>query len=311
MKNLIRSFLGFLGASQKAERPEPASFLPEVAETREETPAERKLTHGEESARYLSEITNHSIHLSELAGEQAQAGDIDAAIETARGIGSALFTPPPCGRLRSPRQGRDKSAKPSRRYDASTTPTIKWKRSSTSPPCRAVPPLLIASHALNAALEAIEEIRDEKSLSEKAWMSVMDLAEAGDFTAAVQSAREIGDPAWRSWALQEIATGQAKAGDFPPLSTPQAASARRCTAPGRIGISPWRRRKTGKSTPPRIPRAAWKTPKTASRRWRPSKSTRRKRVAQRLAPSRAAEIAELVAEPVFPSIFFIPLPFSR
>ncbi|MCY3823420.1 MAG: hypothetical protein OXG62_06075, partial [Nitrospinae bacterium] len=80
MRNIFRSFMRLLGSSQKAERPEPASFLPKVAETREETPAERKLTHGEESARYLSEITNHSIHLSELASEQAQAGDIDAAI---------------------------------------------------------------------------------------------------------------------------------------------------------------------------------------------------------------------------------------
>ena len=77
------------------------------------------------------------------------------------------------------------------------------------------PAAAIASHTLNAALEAVEEIRDEKSLSENAWRSAMDLAEAGHFTAAVQSAREIGDPAWRSWALQEIATGQADAGDFP------------------------------------------------------------------------------------------------
>jgi len=37
----------------------------------------------------------------------------------------------------------------------------------------------------------------------------------GDFTAAVQAAREIGDPFRRSWALQEIATSRANTRDFP------------------------------------------------------------------------------------------------
>lgn len=215
MRNLIRSFLGFLGVSQKAERPEPASFLPEVAETQEETPAERKLTHGEENARFLSEITNRSIHLSELAGSQAQAGDIDAAIETARGIGSALFYASALREIAiaQTRVGQISEAiETIRRIDDPDDQMEALKHFSA---VQSGPAAGIASHALNIALEAIEEIRDEKSLSEKAWRSAMDLAEAGDFTAAVQNAREIGDPAWRSWALQEIATGQAKAKDFP------------------------------------------------------------------------------------------------
>ena len=91
MRNIFRSFMRFLGASREAEETAPASFLPESAEIREETPDGRELTPEDQNTRFLSEVTNHSIHLSELAGSQAQAGDIEGAIETARGIGSALF----------------------------------------------------------------------------------------------------------------------------------------------------------------------------------------------------------------------------
>ena len=207
MKNLIRSFKRFLGGSREVEETAPASFLPESAEIREETPEA-------ENTRFLSEITNRSIHLSELAGEQAQAGDIDAAIDTARGIGSALFY---ASALRDiaiaqARAGQISEAiETIRRID---DPDDRMEALKHFSAVQSGPAAAIASHTLNAALEAVEEIRDEKSLSEKAWRSVMDMAEAGDFTAAVQAAREIGDPAWRSWALQEIATAQAKARDF-------------------------------------------------------------------------------------------------
>ena len=208
MRNIFRSFTRIFRASREAEEPAPASFLPESAEIREETPEAG-------NARFLSEIVNRSIHLSELAGEQAKAGDIDAAIETARGIGSSLFYASALREIAiaQTRVGQISEAiETIRRIDDPDDQMEALKHFSA---VQSGPAAAIASHALNAALEAIEEIRDEKSLSEKAWMSVMDLAEAGDFTAAVQSAREIGDPAWRSWALQEIATGQAKAGDFP------------------------------------------------------------------------------------------------
>ena len=205
----------FLGASPEAEEQAPASFLPDSAEIREETLDGRELTPEDESARFLSEITNRSIHLSELAGSQAQAGDIDAAIETARGIGNALFYASALREIAiaQARAGHISEAIDTiRRIDDPDDQMEALKHFSA---VQSGPAAAIASHTLNAALEAIEEIRDEKSLSEQAWRSVMDLAESGDFTAAVQNAREIGDPAWRSWALQEIATGQANAGDFP------------------------------------------------------------------------------------------------
>ena len=208
MRSIIRSFMRLLGASREAEETAPASFLADNAEIREETPEA-------ENARFLNEITSHSIHLSELSSSQAKAGDIEAAIETARGIGNALFY---ASALRDiaiaqARAGQITEAiETIRRIDDPDDQMEALKHFSA---VQSGPAAAIASHALNAALEAIEEIRDEKNISEKTWRCAMDLAEAGDFTAAVQSAREIGDPAWRSWALQEIATGQAKAGDFP------------------------------------------------------------------------------------------------
>ncbi len=207
MKNLIRSFKRFLGGSPEAEETAPASFLPESAEIREETPEAA-------NTRFLSEIVSRSIHLSELAHSQAQAGDIDAAIETARGIGSSLFYASALREIAiaQARAGHISEAiETIRRIDDPDDQKEALKHFSA---VQSGPAAAIASHAMNAAMEAIEEIRDEKSLSEKAWRSVMDMAEAGDFTAAVQSAREIRDPAWRSWALQEIATAQAKARDF-------------------------------------------------------------------------------------------------
>lgn len=207
MRNILRSLMRFLGGSREVEESAPPSFLPESAEIREETPEA-------ENTRFLSEITNRSIHLSELAGEQAQAGDIDAAIETARGIGSSLFYASALREIAiaQARAGHISEAiETIRRID---DPDDRMEALKHFSAVQSGPAAAIASHAMNAAMEAIEEIRDEKSLSEKAWRSVMDMAEAGDFTAAVQAAREIGDPAWRSWALQEIATGQAKAGDF-------------------------------------------------------------------------------------------------
>ena len=208
MRNIFRSFKRFLGSSREAEETAPASFLPESADIPEETPEA-------ESARFLSELVNRSIHLGELASEQAKAGDIDAAIETARGIGSALFY---ASALRDiaiaqARAGQISEAiETIRRID---DPDDRMEALKHFSAFQSGPAAAIASHTLNAALEAVEEIHDEKSVSEKAWRSVMGMAEAGDFTAAVQAAREIGDPAWRSWALQEIATGQAKARDFP------------------------------------------------------------------------------------------------
>ena len=207
--------MGFLRTSHEVEEPAPASFLPESAETREETPTERELTHEEKNAQFLSEVTNHSIHLSELAGSQAKAGDIEGAIETARGIGSALFYASALREIAiaQARAGHISEAiETIRRIDDPDDQMEALKHFSA---VQSGPAAAIASHTLNAALEAIEEIRDEKNLSEEAWRSVMELAEAGDFTTAVQGAREIGDPSWRSWALQEIATGQANARDFP------------------------------------------------------------------------------------------------
>ena len=214
MRNILRSFMRFLGGSREAEEQAPASFLPESAEIREETLDGRELTPEAETTRFLSEITNRSIHLSELAGSQAQAGDIDAAIKTARGIGSALFYASALREIAiaQARTGQISEAiETIRRIDDPDDQMEALKHFSA---IQSGPAAAIASHTLNAALEAIEEIRDEKSLSEKAWRSVMGMAEAGHFTAAVQSAREIGDPAWRSWALQEIATVQANAKDF-------------------------------------------------------------------------------------------------
>ena len=214
MKNMFRSFMRLLGASPEAEETAPTSFLPDSAETREETLDGRESTPEAENARFLSEITNRSIHLSELAGSQAKAGDIDAAIETARGIGSALFYASALREIAiaQTRAGQITEAiETIRRIDDPDDQMEALKHFSA---VQSGPGAIIASHTMNIALEAIEEIRDEKSLSEKAWLSVMDMAGAGDFTAAVQNAREIGDPAWRSWALQEIATGQADAGDF-------------------------------------------------------------------------------------------------
>ncbi len=215
MRNIFRSLMRFMGNSSEAEEKPPASFLPESAEIREETLDGRELTPEAEISRFLSEITNRSIHLSELAGSQAQAGDIDAAIETARGIGSALFYASALREIAiaQTRAGQISEAiETIRRIDDPDDQMQALKHFSA---IQSGPAAAIASHTLNAALEAIEEIRDEKSLSENAWRSVMGMAEAGDFTAAVQNAREIGDPAWRSWALQEIATVQANAGDFP------------------------------------------------------------------------------------------------
>ena len=207
MRGIIRSLTRFFGASREAEETAPASFLPDSAEIREETPEA-------ENTRFLSEITNRSIHLSELAGSQAKAGDIDAAIETARGIGSALFYASALREIAiaQARAGHISEAiETIRRIDDPDDQMEALKHFSA---IQSGPGAIIASHTMNIALEAVEEIRDEKSLSQKAWLRVMDLAEAGDFTAAVQGAREIGDPAWRSWALQEIATCQAKAKDF-------------------------------------------------------------------------------------------------
>ncbi len=215
MRNIFRSLMRFMGNSSEAEEQAPASFLPESAEIQEETLDGRELTPGAEITRFLSEITNRSIHLSELAGSQAQAGDIDTAIETARGIGSALFYASALREIAiaQTRAGQISEAiETIRRIDDPDDQMQALKHFSA---VQSGPAAAIASHTLNAALEAIEEIRDEKSLSENAWRSVMGMAEAGDFTAAVQNAREIGDPAWRSWALQEIATVQANAGDFP------------------------------------------------------------------------------------------------
>ena len=177
--------------------------MPESEEVREETLDGRKITPEAESARFLSEITNRSIHLSELASEQAQAGDIDAAIETSRGIGSALFYASALREIAiaQTRAGQISEAiETIRRIDDPDDQMEALKHFSA---VQSGPAAAIGSHALNIALEAIEEIRDEKSLSEKAWLSVMDLAEAGNFTTAVQSAREISDPAWRSWGAVE------------------------------------------------------------------------------------------------------------
>ncbi|MYA96982.1 MAG: hypothetical protein F4X91_11305 [Nitrospinae bacterium] len=208
MRNIFRSFMRLLGTQREAEETAPASFLPESAEIREETPEV-------ENARFFGEIVNRSIHLSQLASEQAKAGDIDAAIETARGIGSALFYASALREIAiaQTRTGQISEAiETIRRIDDPDDQMEALKHFSA---VQSGPGAIIASHTMNIALEAIEEIRDEKRLSENAWLSVMEMAGAGDFTAAVQSAREIGDPAWRSWALQEIATGQANAGDFP------------------------------------------------------------------------------------------------
>ena len=208
MRNIFRSFMRFLGAQREDEETAPASFLPESEEIREETPEV-------ENDRFFSEIVSRSIHLSQLASEQAKAGDIDVAIETARGIGSALFYASALREIAiaQTRVGQISEAiETIRRIDDPDDQMEALKHFSA---VQSGPGAAIASHTMNIALEAIEEIRDEKSISEKAWLSVMEMAGAGDFTAAVQSAREIGDPAWRSWALQEIATGQAKTGDFP------------------------------------------------------------------------------------------------
>ena len=215
MKRIIRSFMRFLGDSREVEKPAPPSFLPESEEIRDDALDGRKLTPETESARYLSEIVNRSIHLSQLANSKAKAGNIEGAIETARGIGSALFYASALREIAiaQARAGHISEAiETIRRIDDPDDQMEALKHFSA---IQSGPGAAIASHTLNAALEAIEEIRDEKNLSKEAWRSVMDLAEAGDFTAAVQSAREIGDSSWRSWALQEIATAQAQAGDFP------------------------------------------------------------------------------------------------
>ncbi len=212
MRNMFRSFMRLLEARREAGEPAPA---PDSADTGEETLDGRELTPEAQNARFLSEITNRSIHLSERAVEQAQAGDIEGAIETARGIGSSLFHASALREIAIAQAGAgqiSEAVETIRRIDDPDDRMVALKHFSA---VQRGPAAAIASHTLNAALEAIEEIRDEKSVSEQAWKNVMSLAGAGDFTTAVQAAREIGDPSWRSWALQEIATGQAGAGDFP------------------------------------------------------------------------------------------------
>ena len=208
MRNILRSFMRFLGGSREAEEKAPASFLPESAEIREETPEA-------ENARFLSEIVNRSIHLSQLAGSQAKAGDIDAAIETARGIGSALFYASALQEIAIAQARAGQISEAIETIRCIDDPDDRMEALKHFSAIKSGFGATTSTHTLNAALETIEEIRDEKSLSEKAWLSVMDIAKAGDFTAAVQNAREIGDPAWRSWALQEIATAQGQARDFP------------------------------------------------------------------------------------------------
>ncbi len=179
MRSIWGSFRRLLGTRREAGEPPRASLPPGGAE---ETHDASGLSPDAANARVLGEITGRSIQRSTRACEQARAGQISEAIETIRRIEDA--------------EDRGEALK---HFSA----------------VRSGPAAAIASHALNAALKAVEEIRDEKSVSEKAWRNAMSLAGAGEFTAAVRAAREIGDPSWRSWALQEIASARAKAGDFP------------------------------------------------------------------------------------------------
>ena len=212
MRNMFRSFMLLLWARREAEESAPASDSAHIGEW----PLDGlELTPEAQNTRFLSEITNRSIHLSERAGKEAQAGDIEDAIETARGIGSSLFHASALREIAiaQARAGQISEAiETIRLIDDADDRMVVLKHFSA---IQRGPAAAIASHTLNAAFEAIEEIRDEKSVSEQAWKNVMSLVGSGDFTAAVQAAREIGDPSWRSWALQEIATGQASAKDFP------------------------------------------------------------------------------------------------
>ena len=218
MRNMFRSFMRLFsssGSSREVEEPAPVSFLPESEEAREETLDGRELGPEEENARYLSKIVNRSIRLSEIVTDQAKTGDFDAAIKTTRGIGNALFHDFALKEIAVAQLGKgyvSEAIETIRRIDDPENRAEVLKHFSTIQPVRND---TISDATLQAALAVIEEIRDNEKVSKDAWRTVMDIMEEENFTAAVQDAREISDPAWRNWALQEIATGQAKAKDFP------------------------------------------------------------------------------------------------
>ena len=215
MRNMFRGFIRLFSSSREAKEPAPVSFLSENVEAREETLDGRELSPEDKSAQYLREIVNHSIHRSEIVTAQAKTGDIDAAIKTVRGIGNAHFhdfalTEIAIAQIR--KGYVSEAIETIRRIDDSENRAEVLTHFSTIQPLRND---TISDVTLQAALKVIEEIHDNEKVSKDAWQTVMDIVGEENFTAAVQSAREIGDPAWRSWALQEIASAQAKAKDFP------------------------------------------------------------------------------------------------
>ena len=215
MRNMFQKLGRLMGASREVEEPAPPSFLEESAEAGEEKSASPALAPQAETARYLSEIVNRSIRLSEIVTIQTKMGNIDAAIETARGIGNSLFYDFALKEIAiaQSREGYISEAiETIRRIDDPENRAEVLRHFSTIQPVRSD---TISGEMLQAALAVIEEIRDDEKTSKDAWRTVMDIMEEENFNAAIQAAREIGDPAWRSWALQEIATGQANAGDFP------------------------------------------------------------------------------------------------
>ncbi len=192
-----------------------------------------KLAPEVEIARFLNEVTEHSIERTDLVVSLAEAGNLKEAMESARDIGSSLFY---LSALRAIAIAQvkaglvDEALETIRRID-DTDEQIQALKHFPSIPSNA--DTRLDSYLLKAALKAVEDIRDEKNVSEKAWRDVMELAKAGDFVVATKCACEIGDPTWRSWALQEIATSQAKARDFPAALY----AAGGVTAPGLTGIS--------------------------------------------------------------------------
>ena len=214
MRSIFRNIMGYLGVSREAEGPTGSSCAARAGEVRDERPAAGTPTPEAENTRRLREIVDRSMALGQRVAAQAEAGDVEAALESARGIGSPLFY---AFALKEIAAAQVRAG--------CVTEAVETIRRIDDPELRAGalahfsaigrrPGAADAGPILDAALAAFEEMREEEEVSRGGWRTATDLAAEGDYTAAVEAARGIGDPFWRSWALQEIATAQAGAGEF-------------------------------------------------------------------------------------------------
>ncbi len=210
---IFRNLMKRLGISREGEKSVPAASG-ESERTKGTDTAGQTHESADEISRYFEETTNNSMSLHRLVSAQAEAEDIDDAIETAKGIGSSLFYAAALMKIgiAQAQAGHIQGAiETIRRIDdpedcAEVLKHFSYIKNMASPET--------IDDLIRVSMEGIREIRDDEDSARTSWETATSLAGKGDFTAAVQAARDIADPFWRSWTLQEIATAQALAGRF-------------------------------------------------------------------------------------------------